>query len=74
MCVQTQHVCTMTLQGPLGTSPGSRSTFQESTARRSGNVKSAQSDMLFSLIGKPTPKFVAPESIDVIVEPFSQGT
>lgn len=41
--------------------------------RRNGSVKSAQRDMLFSRIGKPIPRFVAPESIDVIVVPFSQG-
>lgn len=63
----------MTLQGPLGTSLESRNTTQESMVRRNGSVISAPRDMLFNLIGKPTPRFVALENIDVIVEPFSLG-
>lgn len=73
MCAQRPHVSTMTLQGPLGTSLASRSTTQESMVRRNGSVISAPRDMLFNLIGKPTPRFVALENIDVIVEPFSLG-
>jgi len=41
--------------------------------RRSGNVKSAQRSMRFSLIGKLTPKLVVLENTDVIVEPFFPG-
>lgn len=73
MCAQSLHVYTMTLQGLLETSQESRSTFPESMGRRSGNVKSAPSVMLFNQIGRLTPRFVAQESIDVIVEPFSPG-
>uniref|UniRef100_A0A2P2M5K9 Zinc finger protein NUTCRACKER-like isoform X2 n=1 Tax=Rhizophora mucronata TaxID=61149 RepID=A0A2P2M5K9_RHIMU len=41
--------------------------------RRSGSVKSAQSVMPFNQIAKLTPSFVAQESIDATVEPFSPG-
>ena len=47
---------------------GLRSTFAESTVRRSGNAISVRRNTLFSLIGKLIPKFVEPESINAIVE------
>ncbi|KAJ6361646.1 hypothetical protein OIU78_002137 [Salix suchowensis] len=52
---------------------GSRSTLAESTVRRSGSVKSAQNVMRFNQTGKLTLKFVARESIDVIVALFFLG-
>jgi hypothetical protein len=41
--------------------------------RKNGNVKNVQRNMLFNLIGKLIQKHVAPERIDVTVEPSSQG-
>jgi hypothetical protein len=41
--------------------------------RRSGNVKNAQRNMLFNLIGKHILRLVALENIDVIVAPSSLG-
>jgi len=41
--------------------------------RRSGSVKSAPKNTLFNLIGKLTPKPVAPESISATVAPSSPG-
>ena len=73
MCAQNQIVSTMIHQGLLGTLQGSRSTLAESTVRRSGSVKSAQNVMRFNQTGKLTLKFVAQESIDVIVALFSLG-
>lgn len=73
MFAQSRHAYTMTPQGLLGISPALRSTSSESTARRSGSVRSAQSAMLFNRIGKPIPRSVAQESTDATVEPFSQG-
>jgi hypothetical protein len=63
----------MTPQGLLGTSQESRSTFAGSMGKRGGSVKGAQSVMQFNQIGKLTLRFVALESIDVIVELFSLG-
>ena len=65
---------TTTPQGLWEISLGSKSTFVESTERRSGSVTSAQRSMLFNLIGRLTLKPVALESIDVTVEPFFPGT
>lgn len=73
MCALSPLVFITTLQGHLGISQGSRSTFAESMERRSGSVTSAPRSMLFNLIGKLTPKPVVQESIDVTVEPFSPG-
>lgn len=73
MCARSLHACTMTQLGLLETSRESRSTFAESMVRRSGSVKSVPSGMLFNQTGKLTPRFVAQESIDVTVEPFSPG-
>ena len=67
------HAFTTTLQGLWGTSLELRNTTAENMGRRSGNVKSAQRSMLFSQIGKLTPKPVVLENIDVIVEPFFPG-
>lgn len=73
MYVPNPHVFTMIHQGLSGISLGSRSTLAESMVRRSGNVKSAQSDMPFNQIGKHTPRFVAQESINATAENFSPG-
>jgi len=43
---------TMTLQGHLGTSLESRSTFSRTMERRNGSVRSAPNTMQFNQIGK----------------------
>lgn len=52
---------------------GLKNIFVESTERRSGSVTSAPSDMLFSPIGRLTPRLVAPGSIGVTVGPCFLG-
>lgn len=64
----------MNLQGLLGTSLGSESTFVENMVRKSGSVKNVQSVMQFNQIGRLTPRSVAQGTTDVTVEPFSLGT
>ena len=74
MCVQNLRVSTTTLQEHLVTSLALKSTSAESTARRSGNVISAQRNTLFSLTGKPTQKSVVQGNTNVTVVPFFQGS
>jgi len=74
MFVQNPRVSTTTLQEHLVTSPALKSTSAESTARRSGNVISAQRNTLFSLTGKPTQKSVVQGNTNVTVVPFFQGS
>ena len=50
-----------------------KSTSAESTVKRSGSARSARSVMLCSQIGKHTPRPVALENINVIVELSFQG-
>ena len=73
MFVQSPHAFTMTPQELLEISLVLKSTSSESMVRRSGSARSAQSAMQFNLIGKLTPRSVAPESIDATVVPFSPG-
>lgn len=73
MFAQNRHVCTMIHLELLGTLQGSRNTSAGNMVRRNGSAKNAQKSMQFDLIGKLTPRSVAPESTDVTVEPFSQG-
>lgn len=54
-------------------SRGLRSISAENMARRSGNVTSALRNMRFNRIGKLTPRFAVPESINAIVELCFQG-
>ena len=51
----------------------SKSTTQENMVRRNGSVRSAQKNMLSSLIGKPILRLVALENTDVTVALSSQG-
>lgn len=63
----------MTPQDPLEISLVLRSTIQESMVRRSISAISVLRDTQFNLIGKPTPKLVALESIDATVVLSSLG-
>lgn len=73
MYAQNLAVCTMNLQGHLEISLVSKSISHGNMGRRSGNVTSVQSDMLFNPTGKLIPRFVALVNIDAIVALFSQG-
>ena len=68
-----RRVSTMNPQEPLETSQASRNTSAESTARKSGSAINAPRSMLFNLIGKHIARFVALESTNVTVAPFSPG-
>ncbi|KAL0415093.1 UNVERIFIED_CONTAM: protein indeterminate-domain 11 [Sesamum latifolium] len=57
----------------LGDLTGIKKHFCRKHGEESGNATNAQRSMLFNLIGKRIPRLVAPGSIDVTVEPFSQG-
>lgn len=74
MCARNQRVSTMTLLELWVISPESKSTSVESTVRRSGNARNAPRNMQFNLIGKLTPRFAVPESINVTAEPCFRGS
>jgi hypothetical protein len=67
------EVCNKTHLGLSVTSLESRNTTHESTARRSGSVKSARNDMQFNPTGKLIRRSVAHANTDVIAALYSPG-